>query len=338
MNSLIIYDKKNLDSAFSASLLKYYYEEVLQNDEINLSIVSIDDVFGILEKDDRELKSNYSDITFINCLLSIQVLDRLYNLFINNTTFILCNKALIKKIKNRYISTDKFISGNSFSHEDNESCTLYLYKTLKGNISIPTEIKYISSFEMNNYPDEGYTRDEVMKYTYGLTKTTNNEVDTLYDYVKSLLLQSPSISTEELSSIGETYVSTIDDYILFNFRTYGSPVYKIGKQRKAVLLQTPYKLSANIVGNELFKNYDNIITVYLTGENRYLLGLYTLPRFSEVEEDSDITSEQEQDTFNSLFDSNEYLNDKFGSQGNELFGFTEISQEDMFNILSKRSL
>ena len=342
---MIIYDKRNLDSAFSAALLRYYYEVLLETPQ-ELDIFSLDEKSYILSKTNDELKSEYSGITFVNCLFPLSDIDRLYNSFINDLTFIICNKNLTKKIKNRYLSSDKYFPGDIFLYEEDESCSMYIYKVLRGNINIPNEIKYISSFEMNNYPDEGFTREEVMKYNYGLIKKYNNFADELYDYVKNLMdnifslptsdIEVPSL--DEINSLGEDYISTIDDYILYNYRIYGSPIYTVSGNRKAILLQTPYKLSANIVGNDLFRDYDNIITAYLTENGKFLVGLYTLPNFVDVEEGSNMTDNQESESLISVFNSNEYLNSKFGSEGNELFGFAEVSQDDMLKILSTRNL
>lgn len=336
VKSLIIYDKINIDSIFSAALLKYGYDNNLlkNDDEMELTFVSLDKEFD---------PDEYDTFTFLNCILSGSFM---HSMYVQNTnmTFLVYDEKLVKSLSKEFPNGTVYsLSNNALLDTDKGSCSMYIYRQLRGNVDIPVEIKYISSFELDNYPDYDFTREEVLNYNYGLIKKYNNSLNELYVYVEGLLNNllnnddSSYVTIEQVSEEGEDYGNYIDDFIVYNYNVYKGIEIKVGpNNRKGVLLQTPYKLSSNIVTNELFEEYDNIMTFYFLNDGRVKIGLYDLPPVFYKEDENDLTdTEQAELIAKASFNVKDYLS-TYNGYGNELYGFATLDVDSFYNIIKTR--
>jgi hypothetical protein len=356
--NMIIYDRSNYDSLTCAAIMKYH---ILHDPDNNYEVVAYnwDEIPYTADTHMKTIKSQCYTISLCATIIDPNIIRIMYNALYEKFASVQFNpryKDIVASANSNIFQLFKQrLKYSELSEHDilcvGQSASLTLFQYLYKDVSVPLFYMYLDSFITDSYYDYGeleqidISRNDVIKFEKGLIELFDNDFDNYYDGMIGFYTPTdiPDKITREIANIiGEAKFNEANEYIISHFKKYGGVTWegneKGGIIRKVLPMFTSEKLSSEILTNPIFDGYDSIVTFNQLKTGDWEMCLYNIIHNVEVEDFDHLTIEQKRTIELNTFSAGIYIKNMYNGMGNDIYGWTIITNAKFCRILSLKKI
>jgi hypothetical protein len=342
-------------------MLKYY---ILQDPENEYDVVTYnwDEIPYTIDTKPKTIKSQCYTISLCATIIDPNIMRIIYSAIYERFASIQFNpkyKDIVASVNSNIhqmfkqrLEQSKLAENVILNVGQSASLTLYkeLYPESKG-YSIPLFYKYLDSFITDSYYDYSdlenidVTRNRVIKFEKGLIELFDNDFDNIYNGLIGLYTPTeiPDEVTRQIADTnGVSKFNSVNDYIINHYKKYGGVVWEGnntgGIIRKVLPIFTSEKLSTVVLTDDVFKDYDSIVTFNQLKTGDWEMSLYNIIHNVEVEDYENLTIEQRRLLRLNTFSAGIYMKNMYNGMGNDIYGWSIITNAKLCRILSLKKI
>jgi hypothetical protein len=161
----------------------------------------------------------------------------------------------------------------------------------------------------------------------------------MYDYFINNILSVNTDVIAEIVTAGEEEVVEETKRLTQQFNRYGSDVWRIANNRKAVVMMTGTTLPAGFVIDEMFDSYDSIITFNRLNSGDFEVSIYNIMhQLKDWNGRRRLTTEEKVLLEKNMFDAGAYMHDHYQGTGTPVSGTAVIDADKFASLLKVKRL
>ena len=368
----IIYNGADANSILCAELTKYLILEDAAEKDIEVEDIDVINYTAI--KDITTLTQTYESVTICGVVMNDKITSAIYNWFRNNMLFVSNDNTQIEAINKISIGINRIDAPYILvSHEYviehpedlyykyNEKNSIKFnqisYNDIVGYNKTEQKNEYIAAFDVYIKGDDGNSFKNMAAYKQ-VTVPTQEAIDALipidrqsfnkkimammdlgepvmYDYFVNNILSANTEVVNEIVAAGEEEIVEETKRLVQQFNRYGSDIWKVGNNRKAIVMMTGISLPAGFVVDEMFDEYDSLITFNRLNDSDFEVSIYNvMHQLKDWNGRRRLTTDEKILLQKNMFDAGAYMRDHYQGTGTPVYG-TAIINEDKFTSLLK---
>jgi hypothetical protein len=352
--NIIIYDKRTNDNLYATSLFANY---LYKTKNIDCTLYNYDEVPFDTKKDTiYTIREKFETITICGLLFDEPTIYLLHNALQDKLLVIQSNTLYYNKYKKISESINVMYKTKHHSIQNDyhfilnymQSLTYTVYEYINKDVDInviPNIIKYIDSFVNDSYIRYGLTRDTVIeadkylneKYQHNIINYLNNYnniTDEFNDWLDTTDIETTYVTPN---------VNAINKYIMDSLNYIDKIEVSVDYNKKGIILFTHEKLAQDIIlNNEIFLNYDCIITLNPLNNDNWKMCVYNVFNSTDLLvldfENNMYTLKTITTMFNNSWNAASYIHDNYNGVGNNICGVTVIDKYKFKEILFHKKI
>ena len=356
--NMIIYDRSNYDSLTCAAIMKYH---ILHDPDNNYEVVAYnwDEIPYTADTNVKTIKSQCYTISLCATIIDPNIIRIMYNALYEKFASVQFNpryKDIVASANSNIFQLFKQrLEHSELSEHDilcvGQSASLTLFQYLYKDMDVPLFYMYLDSFITDSYYDYGeleqieISRNRVIKFEKGLIELFDNDFDNYYDGMVGLYTPTgiPDEITRQIAdNNGLEKFNNANECIINHFKKYKGIVLEgneySGIVRKVLPLFTDEKLSSDVLTNPIFDGYDSIATFNQLKTGEWVMCLYNIIHNVEVEDYNNLTIEQRRLLRLNTFSAGIYMKNLYNGMGNDIYGWSIITNAKFCRILSLKKI